>query len=300
MTPAQSGAPGGRPAPWDTVEQGDERPSTIRDVIHKHSSELTKSEQGVAQLVLERMDEVPFLNATEVAAALGLYPSSVTRFAQKLGFKGYPDLQQTVRKEMRATLARGSANTGSNLVARHLSREAKNFEELQKLDAVRVEQMVAQLVRAPRVWVFGPRSSLGVAELMAHFLSFLRPGVEHLSAAVGQFPERLLDVGTGDALLMFTLQRHSALASRVARQAVSRGATLLVVSDGGPSPVNALAAQQLTVPVRAVGGFVSLSAMMSVCILLGIASAEQLGPQRLLEAEALWERFELYEGPDGR
>ena len=300
MTPAQSGAPELRAGASGDSQRTGARPPAIRDVIHERFSGLTKSEQGIAQLVLDRMDEVPFLNATEVAAALDLYPSSVTRFAQKLGFKGYPDLQQAVRKEMRAALAQGSANTGSSLVARHLNSEAKNFEELKKLDAVRVEQMVAQLVSAPHIWVFGPRSSLGVAELMAHFLSFLRPGVQHLSSAAGQFPEQLLDVGRDDALLMFTLQRHSALASRVAREAVARGAVLLVVSDGGPSPVNALAAHLLTVPVRAVGGFVSLTAMMSVCILFGIASAEQLGPQRLLEAEALWERFELYEGPDAR
>jgi|GEM_PF-6259102 len=50
----------------------------------------------------------------------------------------------------------------------------------------------------------------------------------------------------------------------------------------------------------ALGSFVSLTAMMSVCILFGVACAERLGPERLLDAEALWERFERYEKPHAR
>ena len=267
----------------------------IRDIVNDHHAELTRSEQSIARLVLESTEEVPFMNATEVASLLNLYPSSVTRFAQKLGFKGYPDLQQAVRMEMRAGLVQGTPDLASGIVSRHLSSEAKNIEELQKLDPASIKQVVDLLAGAANIWVFGPRSSLGVSELMAHFLSFLRRSVEHLPPDIGQFPERLLDVQQGDVLLMFTLQRHSALATKVAREAVAHGATLVVVSDGGPSPVNALAAHLITVPVRAAGGFVSLTAMMSICILLGVACAEKLGPDRLLEAEALWERFELYQ-----
>lgn len=109
----------------------------IREVVNEHYTQLTRSEQAIAQLLLDRMEEVPFLNATEVAFALNLYPSSVTRFAQKLGFKGYPDLQLSVRKELRA--APPQASSATSIVARHLSSETKNFEELQKLDASCVE-----------------------------------------------------------------------------------------------------------------------------------------------------------------
>lgn len=272
----------------------------IRDMVNDRYADFTKSEQAIARVVLESTEEVPFMNATEVASLLKLYPSSVTRFAQKLGFKGYPDLQQAVRMEMRAGLVQGPPGSAPSIVSRHLSSEARNIEELQTLDPARIEQVVDLLAGAPNVWVFGPRSSLGVAELMAHFLAFLRSGVEYLPPDIGQFPERLLDVHQGDVLLMFTLQRHSALATKVAWEAAARGATLVVVSDGGPSPVNALAGHLITVPVRAAGGFVSLTAMMSVCILLGVACAEKLGPNRLLEAEALWERFELYQDQETR
>lgn len=269
----------------------------IRQLIQSQFENFSKTEQIIANSLLERMDELPFMNATQIAASLQLYPSSITRFSQKLGFKGYPGLQQAIRLELRTVLASGATHDTSSVLARHLRNEAENIEDLQSLAPETIQAVVELLTYARRVWVFGERSSAGTAQLLAHFLGFLRPDVRHLSSAVGLFPEDLLNVSEGDVLVVFTLQRYSRLATRVAQECGERGAQLVLISDGGASPLNQSAVQRLDVRVRAVGGFVSLTAMMSVTILLGIACAENLGTERLMDAEGLWERFELYEKP---
>jgi DNA-binding MurR/RpiR family transcriptional regulator len=270
----------------------------LQQLIQSRWETLSPTERSVARTFLERNEELVFMNATELAASLELYPSSITRFAQKLGFKGYPALQQAVRLELRSVLASGETHDASSVLARHLKNESKNILELQNLPPDTVQEVVDLLSTARRVWVAGERSSAGVAHLLAHFLSFLRRDVHHLASTVGQFPEVLLNMGAGDVLVVFTLQRYSQLSTSIAQESQARGVAIVLVSDGGPSPISHLAAHTLHVRLHAVGGFVSLSAMMSVAVLLGIACAENLGSECLLEAEALWERFDLYEPPE--
>ena len=71
----------------------------LQQLIQSRWETLSPTERSVARTFLERNEELVFMNATELAASLELYPSSITRFAQKLGFKGYPALQQAVRLE---------------------------------------------------------------------------------------------------------------------------------------------------------------------------------------------------------
>lgn len=267
----------------------------LQELIDRHEHNFTPAERSIASTLLTQFEELPFLNATEIAASLNLYPSSITRFAQKLGFKGYPDLQQAVRAHLRRVLAADHRHTPADRLTQHLDQEIVNLTALRRLPAEELSGTVGALAQAPQVWLFGDRSSAGPIHLLAHFLNFLRPDVHLLGTDIGHFPEPLLNIQRGDALVLYSLQRYSRVTTLIARECIKAGGEIILVSNGGPSPVRKMAKHRLDVQVKAVGGYLSPTTLMSLSVFLGVSCAERLGTERLQVAERLWETFALYE-----
>lgn len=59
----------------------------------KHPQGLTERENDICRYLLEHPEQVEHLSARELGAATFTSAASVTRFCQKLGFRGYPDLK---------------------------------------------------------------------------------------------------------------------------------------------------------------------------------------------------------------
>ena len=55
----------------------------------------------MAQYVVDHLDEVAFHTAEELARRASTSSSTVVRFAQALGFEGFPELQEAARDEYR-------------------------------------------------------------------------------------------------------------------------------------------------------------------------------------------------------
>lgn len=59
----------------------------------KHPQGLTERENDICRYLLEHPEQVEHLSARELGAATFTSAASVTRFCQKLGFRGYPDFK---------------------------------------------------------------------------------------------------------------------------------------------------------------------------------------------------------------
>ncbi len=77
----------------------------LRERLERRYPKMGPVERRLAHYVLENASEIPFQSITEVAAVLGVHPSTVTRFAQRLGYKGYPALQRVLRGNLREAMA---------------------------------------------------------------------------------------------------------------------------------------------------------------------------------------------------
>lgn len=72
----------------------------IRDVRRG----LSPSFSRLADFLLDSYAEASFLTATELAHSLDLDPATVVRFAQRLGYPGYPELQREIREKVKGQL----------------------------------------------------------------------------------------------------------------------------------------------------------------------------------------------------
>lgn len=74
--------------------------ATFQERIRGARSGLSPSYTRLADFLLDSYVEAVFLTATELAHTLDIDPATVVRFAQKIGYPGYPELQREIRQRV--------------------------------------------------------------------------------------------------------------------------------------------------------------------------------------------------------
>ena len=85
---------------------------TLTDEIRQRFEEFSRSQKDVGQYIVDHLDEAAFATAEELARRANTSSSTVVRFAQALGFEGFPELQAAARDEYR----RGRDSSTAHLV----------------------------------------------------------------------------------------------------------------------------------------------------------------------------------------
>ena len=65
---------------------------TLSSYISSRFDEFSRSQKDVAQYVVDHLEDVAFQTAEELARRANTSSSTVVRFAQALGFEGFPEL----------------------------------------------------------------------------------------------------------------------------------------------------------------------------------------------------------------
>jgi DNA-binding MurR/RpiR family transcriptional regulator len=267
----------------------------LRERIDHNTADFSPSDTQIAAYLLEHLEEAMLLTGAELAAHLEISASSVTRFAQRLGFEGYPDLRRELRRERRERQAPSVPDIREGVFAAYWQREQQNLEELSRTSDGLLDRSCEALSTARRVWILGSRSNRGHAILTHELLSGVRPDVHLLETNAVFSPEALLEATPEDAALVFTTGRYARSSTRLATALHDAGAALLLVTDHGASPLLPLATFVLRVPTQAIDQYGASGLMSSLAHLLVIGTAQRSDPARRQRLEAMLEDFDVFE-----
>src|SRR5690554_1555961 len=64
------------------------------EVIQRNFTRLSKGQKLIAQYIIDNYDKAAFMTASKLSKIVGVSESTVVRFANALGFDGYPQLQK--------------------------------------------------------------------------------------------------------------------------------------------------------------------------------------------------------------
>ena len=73
----------------------------LAERLKRDYERFSPAQQSLARYLADHLADVPLLSAHEVARASHCSPATVVRFAQALGYSGYPEMQRTVRRAQR-------------------------------------------------------------------------------------------------------------------------------------------------------------------------------------------------------
>ncbi len=183
--------------------------------IRAERDQMSAIERRIADFILSESHLLRDYSSQQLASALGISQSSVVKFSQKLGFKGYPDLKFSIGEEL-ARSSNGSEDVPENGDAESTPSDAlwrSKGAARDETDLVNPIENVAAaanaLDAAQRILVFGL-------------------GEDGLHAIL--FGHRIAQLG-----LPVTVQRDAALALP-ALLALAQGDVFLVMSEHGAHP----------------------------------------------------------------
>ena len=77
---------------------------TVKDItaeIKEKSASFSKGQRRIADVILTSYDKVAYMTAAKLGALVKVSESTVVRFADELGFSGYPEMQRALQEMAR-------------------------------------------------------------------------------------------------------------------------------------------------------------------------------------------------------
>jgi len=206
--------------------------------IQERFNRLTAGEKKLAQLMLDREDDILTHSATAIAEMAGVSKATAARFFQHLGYADFNEVKAQAREERNRSAPYGLSVTGSEQVAlgraigTHLELELRNLTKtFEELRSDRVREAAEILRDAPRVWVLGLGAEEGFARYARLLLSRLRHSVMILGINQGSWAEDLAMTGPKDALLLITLPPRPAILGPILGYAETVRVNVVTIAD---------------------------------------------------------------------
>jgi DNA-binding MurR/RpiR family transcriptional regulator len=253
---------------------------------------LTPTQRRIVHSLVVHAEQAAYLSTHELASLAHVSQPSVIRFANALGFDGYPELRNALRQAGAHFVDSGAGDRAAlNEWQRSLSFEIAALERMREdlADEGPVRDAAALLAASRPLSVIGLRSAGPTAQYFGYFASKVLPDVRAVSAVgtVGMADalEHSREAG-GTAVLVFLLPRYPAETLRLMRIAGELGFKIVCITDSPLSPASRIADHTLYAPVRTSLVFDSHAAPMTLSMVLleAICNVDEARTQARLEA----------------
>ena len=215
--------------------------------IRTERGQMSAIERRIADFILDNAHLLRDYSSQQLASALGISQSSVVKFSQKLGFKGYPDLKYSIGE----AVARGDGHDDNGaaeaapsdphaaLAERLWHGKARAEEETRLINPPeRIDAIAESIQGARRVFIIG----LGEDGIPARALAMKLAMIGILS--VHHFDPVLMAASTAtatadDVLLVFSEQGKLTSLCHLARTFGEAGGKVVSVTRHTPNPLRA-------------------------------------------------------------
>jgi len=269
----------------------------VGELVRQRLNDLSPAERKLARVLLASYPIAGLESVARFAERAQVSPPTVTRFITKLGFRGYPEFQETLRHEVQARLSspltryRGDqpARATDSVLSDALDVAAENLKAtvdvLSHRDVNEAVEIIGDVRR--RVLVLGGRVSAPLARYLAAQLHLLRPGIGLVDSERSGPAQQLIDMRKGDVLVVFDYRRYQADTIESARVAAAQGCNVILFTDPWLSPASGFARQVIVTSVDMVGPFDSLVGAMAVVEGVVAAVLSRLGPRAQSRMQSL-------------
>ncbi len=257
---------------------------------------MSASLRKIADHVTARFDEVVFSSAAELASVLGTSEATVVRFAQALGYKGFPDLKRELIRHYRdrVTPARklerylDNLSADDNFYARLVEREIEFLRNsTASIDGAAIHEAARKICQARHCYIF----TAGANAALAHYLSFRLNRFRLEATAVTDegktLFEKFIHLTPEDVVVNFSFYQPTPEHEAIMNFAGKRGIPNILITDTFVPPMVRDAELVLYARRGPFGMFHSLLVPMAITNALITAVAEKLGPEAIAALQEL-------------
>lgn len=279
----------------------------VKDLIRDKGAELTRTERQLADTLFRDYPIIGLQSITKLAAQAGVSTPTVVRLARKLGFDGFPALQDALHAEA-AEQMKTPGNKHQNwhgtddddhILSRMGQAVSTNLNEtMKRLDRSDFNK-VATILSDPKreIYLVGGRITRSNADYFFNHLQILRPGVHSISQSQNVWPQYLLDMNENTVLIIFDIRRYERDVYTLAELAKERGATVILFTDQWGSPISRFCEAVFNAHVEAPSSWDSTIAIMFIVEALVALVNFQMSKEssaRLEELESMFTTTRLF------
>ena len=274
--------------------------------IQSQYTRFSKGQKLIAQYILKNYDKVAFMTACKLGETVGVSESTVVRFANALGYSGYPKLQdalQEVIKNKLTTVQRVDMikefNDDSAILKKIVKSDMDNIKDtLEEIDEKAFEEAANRILKAKRIYIVGMRSSFTIAQYLGFYLGIILDSVHVIRTDMGDAFEQVVKINEDDVLIAVSFPRYSKKSYQIVSYAKEKGAHIVSLTDSPFAPVASFTDNLLLVKSNMASFVDSLVPALSIAnaliVSVGMKEKEDI-KQHFDDLEAIWEKYSVYD-----
>ena len=266
---------------------------------------LSKGQKLIAEYILKNYDKAAFMTAAKLGISVGVSESTVVRFANELGFSGYPKLQKALQELIKNKLTTVQRLELSNDFASHgaalkgvLKADMENIRAtLEKINPYTFEDVLNSIFEAKNIYIIGLRSSTALAEFLGFYLNIILQNVRIVSYGISDIFEQMINIGEGELVIGIGFPRYATKTIDVLDFSKAIGSKVVAITDSLLSPLAAKADSTLIAQSNMASFVDSLVAPLSVInaliIAVGMREKENIA-DIFANLENIWQEYNVY------
>lgn len=276
-------------------------------IIEEKMPTFSKGQKRIANYVIENYDKAAYMTASKLGAIVDVSESTVVRFADELGFDGYPEFQHSLREIVRTKLTSFQrvevANNiigDSDILTKVLTLDAEKIRHtLEGVDRDAFNATVDKILSAKNIYIMGVRSSSYLAGFLNYNLRMMFDNVRLVSTTSGsEMFEEIMNIDEDDVMIAISFPRYSKRIINAVDFAKGAGCDVIAITDSALSPIASAADQVLIAESDMVSFVDSLAAPMSIVNAIVVAVAKKKQEElrvRFRMLEEIWDEYDVYD-----
>ena len=275
--------------------------------IEEKMPTFSKGQKRIASYVIENYDKAAYMTASKLGAIADVSESTVVRFADELGFAGYPEFQRSLRELVRTKLTSFQrievANNiigDADILSKVLSLDIERIRDtLEGINRDSFEAAINKIISAKNIYIMGVRSSSYLAGFLSYNLRMIFDNVRLVSTNSGSdMFEEIMSIDHDDVMIAISFPRYSKRIINAVDFAKAAGTDVIAITDSALSPIASQADHVLVAQSDMVSFVDSLTAPMSIINAIVVAVAKKKQDElsvRLRMLEDIWDEYDVYD-----
>lgn len=274
--------------------------------IKKEYYHFSKSHKLIADYLLENYEKVAFMTAARLGETVGVSEPTVVRFANHLGFDGYPRFKKVLQDiiKTRLTTIQRIDMTLDKLENKYLIKDILNADieniryTLEEFDEITFEKVVNLIVNAETIYIVGFRTTSILTQYLGYYLELLLENVKVIDYGVGDVYEQIIKAKPNDVVIGVSFPRYSSKTYETIEYLKEKGLKIVAITDNSMSPITKESDYCLIAKSNIISFVDTITAPLSLInaliVAVGLKNKEKT-KEIFHELEQVWAKHYIYD-----
>jgi DNA-binding MurR/RpiR family transcriptional regulator len=247
---------------------------TLIDYLETHFEQFSPTQKSLANYLLDNLNEAAFLTSDEMAGKIDTTPSTVVRFAQDIGFKGFPDLQNSLRKILITKVSttgqfqqaeQFKISDKKDAIFSSLNKDLTNLNKLcESKNESQIKEFADIFASGKKKYIIASRSLYSLGHFFFFQVKKICSEVFFLTNFDGGVFDTIRELSPDDVLVGISFPRYNSTTVDFARSAKEKGTKIISITDSRVSPLYNISTICLFCPYESSAFFTSTIASLAL------------------------------------